>query len=340
MRRSLKSAFGLLLLAGMVAPLRAQDAPQSPQSSSPTSAIRVSSNLVYVGVNVTGSGGQFISGLRRQDFEIFDDGVRQPIAEFASDEDPAQVVLLIENSSIDWLMAKMHRSLLVDADALVAGIPSQDRVAILTYSRRTEVVSGFTSDKDATRLALKQLNDDLEHGGAVSGSLDLSSSLDATLDWLSTTRGGKTIVLFSSGFDSTPPAEWQRIHQRLASSDVRVLAISVFGDLRVPEKRKHLSQDDRDDRAFVQQGIAAGDDSLRQLSVSTGGQVFFPKDIKNFDRACSRVSQLIRGQYTLAFVPTSFDGQFHSIDVKLKHHYFASHAVEHRQGYLAAPPSN
>lgn len=335
MRCLCKIAFSFLFFAGIVFSLHAQD---SSPSSLQSPAIRVSSSLVYVGVNVTDARGHFIAGLHPKDFEVFDDGIRQPIADFVSDQDPAQIVLLIEEGSIDWLMAKVHRSLLVDADALVARIPGQDRVAILTYSNRSEIVSDFTADKEVTRGALRKLNAELDQGGAFSSSLDLSASLYDTLNWLSNSRGAKTIVLFSSGFDSTPPEQWQAIHQRIAASDVRILAISVFGDLRVPEKRHRLSQDDRDDRAFVKEGIAAGDDSLRQLALATGGRVFFPKDIKNFDRACLDAAELVRGQYTLAFVPAYFDGQLHTIDVKLKHHYFVSHVIEHRQGYIASPP--
>jgi Ca-activated chloride channel family protein len=335
MQRRWKFGFALLLFAGIAVSLRGQS---STPPAAPAQAIRVSSNLVYVGVNVTDSGGHFVSGLRAKDFEVFDSGVRQPVTGFASDQDPAQVVLLIENGAIDWLMAKMHRSLLVDADALVARIPAQDRVAILTYSDRPEIVSDFTVEKDVTRGALRKLNADLESGGALAGSLDLSASLYDTLNWLSASRGAKTIVLFSSGFDSTPPAEWLAIHQRLAAADVRILAVSVFGDLRLPEKRRHLSQDERDDRAFVKEGIDAGDSSLAQLAAATGGRAFFPKDIKAFAAAFDSVSQLIRGQYTLAFVPTVFDGQLHTIDVKLHHHPFSR--IEHRQAYLASAPSS
>lgn len=330
----------LVLFANVLGSPRSQNLPQPPQSTpfSQQPTIRVTSNLVYVGVNVADSHGHFVSGLGVKDFEIYDSGVRQAVVQFASEREPAFIVLLIENSAIDWFMAKLHRSLTGDAGAFISKIPPQDPIAILTYSNRTEVVSTFTSDRDTTLLALGQLNKELGHGGAISGALDLSRSLADTLDWLSTTGGSKTIVLFSTGFDSTPPDAWAQSRQRIAVSDVRIFAISVFGDLRIPEKHRHLSQDERQDRVFLEEGIAMADDSLRQLALTTGGHALFPKDSKEFDAACSVVSELTRGQYTLAFVPTLLDGKLHNIEVKVRGHHFAH--VEHRQAYLAAVPSS
>jgi len=333
MFRPRQFAFLCFLIAAFSQPVLAQAAAASRSSPSPSPAIRVRTNLVYVGVNVTDSHGRFVPGLRRRDFEIFDNGVRQPIADFASDDSPAEVVLLIEDGLADFLMEKIQRSLLVDAGLLVGRLPPQDRVAVLTYAGRTEVVSGFTADKRATRLVLARLNDDLAAGGVASGSLDLSASLAATLDWLSVFPGPKTIVLFSTGFDSTSPQAWQAVRSRIAASDVRILAVSSIGDLRSLPKRRHLSPDDRDERAFVNQGIAAGDQSLAQLSSLTGGRAYFPKNGKDFARVYSQIFQQIRGQYTLAFAPASLDGRLHSLAVKVKRR---GCRVGHRQAYLAA----
>jgi hypothetical protein len=79
----------LVLLSG-IAPALAQ------QPAAPPEPIRVSVDRVNVGVTVTDAHGKFIGGLRREDFQIFDDGVEQPITDFAPIDEPAQVLMLVE----------------------------------------------------------------------------------------------------------------------------------------------------------------------------------------------------------------------------------------------------
>jgi hypothetical protein len=70
---------------------------QSQQSSPPPQGtIRVSVDRVNVGVIVTDAQGRFVEGLHREDFQVFDNGTRQPLTDFVAMEEPAQVLLLIE----------------------------------------------------------------------------------------------------------------------------------------------------------------------------------------------------------------------------------------------------
>jgi hypothetical protein len=85
----------------------------------------------------------------------------------------------------------------------------------------------------------------------------------------------------------------------------------------------------------VKQVFAQADQSLRALSEATGGRVYFPRNTKEFDRAYSEIAQLVRHEYSLAFVPPSHDDRLHSIEVKVKG---SSYRVDHRQAYLAPPP--
>src|SRR5216110_1846098 len=71
-----------------------------------------------------------------------------------------------------------------------------------------------------------------------------------------TLRGKKTIVVLSTGVDTSPAEKWQAIQQKLETSDVRILAVSLSGDFRKPIKHKVLSRQEKEDRAFVKQGFA------------------------------------------------------------------------------------
>ncbi len=210
-------------------------------------------------------------------------------------------------------------------------LSSEDRVAIASYSKDPELLLDFTADKPATRFALQNLNFTLGFS-----ELNLSSSLASAIDWLGTLRGKKTIVVLSTGIDTSPAAKWPAIQQKLETSDVRILAVSLSGDFRKPLKHKVLSREEKKDRRSVKQGFAAADGNLRELSRVTGGRVYFPKNQKDFDRAYAEIAQLIRHEYSLAFTPPAHDGQVHSITVKVKGF---EQGVDHRQAYLAPVPA-
>jgi Ca-activated chloride channel homolog len=294
-----------------------------------TPPIRVNVNRVNVGVTVTDSEGHFVEGLRREDFQILDNDVEQPITDFLSVEEPAQLLLLIESGPAVLFLSTNH---LLAADALLASLAPTDRVALATYSKTPQLLVDFTANKTAARFALQEVN--FSNGFA---DLNLSLSLASAMDWLAPLPGKKTIVLLSTGFDSSPPEDPQTIQRKLLTSDIRILAISLAADFRKPaKKRKKLSPQERSNRAMVKEGFAEADQSLRELSALTGGRVYFPDNADEFHRAYAEIAQLVRHEYSLAFAPPAADGQLHSLKVKVKN---SSYQVDHRQAYLA-PPTN
>src|SRR5213080_403120 len=300
--------------------VEAQENPQKP-------TIRVGVDRVNVGVIVTDHSGHFVEGLRREDFRIFDNGIEQPLTGFAAIEEPAQVLFLIESGPAVLFLGKNH---LHSADSLLKSLAVNDRVAIASYSKEPELLLDFTPDKPAVRLALQNLNFTLGFG-----ALNLTSSLASTIDWLESFRGKKTVVVLSTGVDTSPPERWQAIQQRLRTSDVRILAVSLSGDFRKYPRWRKLSPEERENRSFVKQGFAQADQALRQLSEASGGHVYLPKNEKEFDRSYSEIAQLVRHEYSIAFSPPTSDGQLHTIQVKVKRMWCR---VDHRRAYLAPGP--
>jgi Ca-activated chloride channel homolog len=299
---------------------------QNPQGQAPT--IRVTVDRVNVGLIVTGSDGNFVDGLRREDFRLFDNGVEQPITDFLSVTEPAQVLLLIESGPAVVFLGKNH---LHAADKLLDNLSTDDRVAVASYSKDPDLLLDFTTDKATTRYALENLNFMLGFT-----DLNLSSSLASAIDWLNRVRGKKSVVVLSTGVDTSPAGKWQAIQQKLETSDVRVLAVSLSGDFRKPIKRRVLSREEKENRALVNEGFAAADESLRELSRITGGRAYFPENQRDFDRTYAEIAQLIRHEYSIAFLPPARDGQLHTITVKVKGF---ERRVDHRQAYLAPAPA-
>jgi Ca-activated chloride channel family protein len=282
---------------------------------------------VNVGVIVTDAQGRFVEGLHREDFQVLDNGVEQFVTSFLPIEEPAQLVLLMESGPAAYFLKKSE---LHAAESLLNSLSPADRVAIASYSKEPELLLDFTSDKSEAKLKLY----DLKFRTGFS-QLNLSSSVAFTLDWVASVPGKKTIVLLSTGVDTSSPENWEVLQRKLNTSDIRLVAVSVSGDLRKPTKGRKLSHDEKSDRIFVKQVFAQADQSLRELSKATGGRVYFPRNTKEFDRAYAEIAQLVRHEYSLAFAPSSFDGRLHSIEVKVR---YSSYRVDHRQAYLAPPP--
>jgi len=326
--------FFLLPLAVSLA-VAAGPGPQEPASRLDAgAAIRVDVSGVTVGVKVTTPNGKFLSGLRQEDFRIFDNGVEQSIRYFSASRDPGQLVLLIENGAEDVLLARMGKSPFAVAAGLVDTLPPATRVAAIQYSERAQVVLDFTADRDLVQGTLRAYQHQLL-GLQSSGSkaLHLSAGLTAALDWLDTVPGSKTIVLVSSGLDTSPPGSWPAIQEKFLTSDVRVIGVSILGDFRKPPRSGKLTPDQKEDRKCVSEGIAETDRWMGIISTATGGRAYFPRDAKDFARVAGEIAEIMRGDYSLGFAPPALDGHLHTIQVRVKR---VRSRVLHRNSYMAA----
>lgn len=319
------AAFALFSLSAATSPASAQQ--QAPATTEP---IRVAVDRVNVGVIVTDSKGKFVENLHQQDFQVFDNNTPQPITDFASIDVPGQVLMMVEAGPAVYLLQDSH---LFVADALLGGLAPGDRVAIVCYSAAPSPLLEFTTDKAATQAALDQIQFNLGFG-----SLNLSSSVNTLLDWLAPVAGKKTIVLVSTGVDTSTQDAMRGALARLQTGEVRILAVSMSGPLRNGTKgsKQQIQQ--------TQQTFEQADAWLKQLADSTGGRAYFPENAKAFQEAYRQIAQLVRHEYSLAFAPPVADGAAHSIEVRMRAASSVSkdkasdYHVDHRRSYIAPKP--
>ena len=310
-----------------IPPIRA-DAQQS-------EPIRVSVDRVNVGVLVTDPSGKFSEGLRRENFHIFDNGVEQPITDFLDVEEPAQALVLIEAGPAVYLLESSH---LRAAQEFLSGLSPDDRVAVVKYADAPQGLVDFTVNKQSAAAAFDDLGFNLGFG-----SLNLSASLSKVLDWLTSVQGKKTIVLLSTGVDTSSPKQIQDLLNRLQTSDVRILAVSLIGDLRNPQpaaKKKSPSPK----AAFTSQQFAEADMLLRQIAQTTGGQAYFPANSNELPAVFAHIAQIVRHEFNLAFVPPTHDGAIHSLEVRVavpsgELAGAPVYRVDCRRAYLAPAPA-
>jgi Ca-activated chloride channel family protein len=300
----------------------AQEAPAKPEQT-----IRVNVARVNVGVVVTDEKGKFVEGLRREAFHVFDNGAERRITEFASIEEPGQVLLLVEAGPAAYFLQNAN---LFAADTMLKGLSEADRVAVARYTDAPLGIQDFTTDRMGTQTALSSIQFNLGFA-----DLNLSSSLSGVLDWLERVPGKKTIVLISTGVDTSPSAAATELQTRLRVGEVRILCVSTSGPLRNGKQggKAKIQQ--------MQDEFAAADQRLEAIAELTGGRAYFPMNGKAFQETYKQVAELVRHEYSLAFALPLADGAIHSIEVKIDRvgaagkSAPAAYRVDHRKGYQA-----
>lgn len=321
--------------------------PQAPQhETSQAAPIRVSVARVNVGVVVTDSGGKFAQGLRRENFHVFDNGVEQPITDFLAVEEPAQTLMLIEAGPAVYLVEGGH---LQAARAFLNGLSADDRVAVVKYADSAQGLIDFTADKQSAAAAFEDLSFNLGFG-----SLNLSSSLAKVLDWITGVQGKKTIVLLSTGVDTSPEKDIRDLLQRLRTSDVRILAVSLTGNLRTPGTATGKKKAPSAKAAMTAEQFAEADMLLREIAEATGGQAYIPTNANELATIFAQVAQIVRHEFSLAFIPPVQDGAVHTLEVSLgadtanggdaaravPPETFSSYRVDYRRAYVAPKAAN
>jgi Ca-activated chloride channel homolog len=320
-----RSVFVVCLLLHAIAIAAQEQAPEAAKS------IHVEVNRVNVGVIVTDNKGNFVEGLQRENFQILDGAAVQPVTDFAPVDTPAEVLLLIEAGPAVYLLQDSH---LYVASSLLSGLSPDDAVAIAAYNDSATPLVDYTTDKRAVENALDSIRFNLGFG-----NLNLAKSLNTVLDWLARIPGKKSVVLISTGVDTSPPETMQALIPRLQTGDVRIFAISMSGPLRNGKKGtpQQIQQ--------TQQAFEQADAWLKTLADASGGRAYFPESAKAFEQTYRQIAQLVRHEYSLAFAPPKADGAVHAIDVKVlpsgdnQNNNGSDYNVVHRRGYLAPKPA-
>ncbi len=155
--------------------------------------IKVDTSLVNVPFKVLDRSGRFVKGLQQTDFEVYEEGKKQEIALFSTEQQKFTVVLLIDVS----LSSKFKINEIQNAAiAFTNQLRKDDRVMVIAFNEVVAVLCEPTSDREVMSNAIKQT----EFGGGTS----LYEAVDFTLkERLAKIPGRKAIVLFTDGVDTT-----------------------------------------------------------------------------------------------------------------------------------------
>jgi Ca-activated chloride channel homolog len=189
---------------------RGEQEPQRPD------AIKVNTALVTVPVVVTDRYGQFVTGLSRNDFKVHENGEPQQIASFSSTEAPFNVALLIDTSrSTKNKLGAIRKAAL----NFVKQLQPNDRVLIVTFDEKVNILGDFTSDRREIERAIRSVKS--------SYATSLYDAIHLTInEKLAQIKGRKAIVALTDGVDTwSRQATYESTLELIATAGVSAYAI-------------------------------------------------------------------------------------------------------------------
>jgi len=300
------------------------------KASGDEDVIRVSTDLVTVPVSVFERSGVYVSGLRRNDFKVFDNGKEQEIAYFGNNEVPFSVILLIDTSGSTDSKIRDIQTAALD---FVGNLLPTDKVMVAQFSDGLDTLCDFTSDRAAIEKAIRRVS-----GG---GATNLYRSVEEVLKkkQLRTMEGRKAVVLFTDGVDTYDnESGFEKSLAVAEESDAVVYTayyntfLSMHGiggagpmsgipDLSVPRVKGMRAEDYNHGRVY-----------LEELARVTGGKMFRSEQ-SGLRGALDGIANDLGNQYVIGFYPADSgqDGEKRSIKVRVNR---PAVAIRARDSYI------
>lgn len=254
-------------------------AQEAPPPGEPGFTLYAASQLVVLNVAVQDKRGSNIRGLKEQDFKIFEDGHPQPIKQFAPEDRPVTLGIIVDNSGS---MRSRQPEVVTAALAFVRASNPQDETFVVNFNDRAfeglPPAISFSNDPQELRAALL--------GPTPDGRTALYDALVLAADHLQKGKWeNKALLLISDGGDNNSNHTFADAIHALQTSGATVYSIALYD----PDEREHNL------------GV------LHRLSTMSGGETFEPKDISEIAPLCLRIAADIRASYTLAYTPPAID---------------------------------
>jgi Ca-activated chloride channel family protein len=241
--------------------------------------------LVEVYATVTDATGGPVTGLKREDFELQEDGEAQEVSAFAAGEFPLTAVLGIDRS---WSMAgEPLRLAKVASQAFLRQLRPSDRSMAVAIGSDPEVIAPLSNDHAQQQRAIDALDP--------WSTTSLHDAIISILDRLEGEPGRLAVVVFSDGVDRYSAATASQVVERARQSQALIYPITLGRD-RPP--------------------LAA------ELAVVSGGRSFLIRDARALDETFTTIARELRYQYLLGYTPArpghSGARQWRSIRVRVK----------------------
>jgi Ca-activated chloride channel homolog len=307
-------------------------------------------DLVNVTATVTDDDGRFVSGLRREDFTVYEDGKLQDVSHFSNDRVPVSLGIVLDTSG-SMSPEKMSAARSAIDRLIYELLDKDDELFLVEFATRASLRQDWTTDRALISRAVRNVS-------ATGGT----AIYDAVATAIPTAQAGmhvkKALLVISDGNDTNSTTSVGTLRQQIRESDVLVYALGIDGPgrrtqaapppVQIPMPLPFPFPNGRRPRPGLPPigggsggggwSSAPGDrvnaDALRQITDDTGGRTEIVRGSEGLGPATARIADELSKQYYLGYSSnTERDGQWHSIRVNVKDRRLT---VRARRGYIAS----
>lgn len=315
--------------------------PTSGQNKKKDRTLRVDVNLVLVTASVTDPYDRIITGLGPDNFEIYENGERQEIIKFSSEDGPVSVVIILDTSG------SMSNKIGPAKLALISFTKSanpQDEFALIYFDngRAVPATTGFT-DADNLRTNLLTM--------APHGQTPLLDSIYLALIQMGKAQkeNRRAIIIISDGGDNHSRYNERDIKNLVKESETQIYSIGIFD-----KDNSFGAPIDRLNSGIPLEEIY-GPELLNDITNMTGGRAFTIQSVAGLEDTVEKIGNELRNQYLLGYRPNTKDwgkdkkskkdktgrGEWRKIKVKVRPpRGLPPLTVRAKSGYYAPIPAN
>jgi Ca-activated chloride channel homolog len=224
-------------------------------------------------------GTKLVQDLKKEDFQVFEDGVKQSVISFQHSDLPVSIALVVDNSGS---MSKKRPSVNKSALDLVEASNPQDEAFVVNFSDEAFIDQEFTGNINKLREGLSHIE---SRGGTALYDAVVASADKLVAD---ARKPKQVLVIITDGEDNASTLTLEQTIRRVQQlSGPVIYSIGLlFGDEMSHSEVRHARR------------------ALEMLSTETGGIAFFPKSIEQVDEIAAEVARDIRSQYTIGYHST------------------------------------
>lgn len=270
--------------------------------------LRINSNLVPVPASVVDGGGNALTDLKLDDFELRVDGQLRPLSDLSRSETPVRLAMLFDNSGSLLAFRDLEKQAAKRFFAKV--MRSYDQAAIYSVSTDNYIAQPLTSD-------IRRLEQTIDGFGKPEGGTSLFDAVVEAAAYLRPYHGRKVIVIVSDGADTTSRLTFEETLKQvlIENCEVYVVQTGFYENANVRD--------------------LAAERRMEVLTTDTGGAVYMPKVPGDLEAAFVQIAADLAQQYVLSYYATTErrDGQYHTIALSVKARKGAR--VRSRRGFYA-----
>jgi len=255
-------------------------------------------------------GSQIVQNLTKNDFQVYEDGVKQNIISFQHTDLPVSMGLVVDNSGS---MYRKRPAVNKSALDLISASNPNDEAFVVNFSDEAFIDQDFTSN-------ISKLRDGLSHIESRGGTA-LYDAVVASADKLvaDAKRPKQVLVVITDGEDNASTLTLEqtiRRVQQLSGPEIYTIGL-LFGDEMTHSEIRHARR------------------ALEMMSTETGGMAFFPRSMEQVDQIAAEVARDIRSQYTIGYHSTkpSSEPGFRRVQVTAEQAGMGKLTVRTRTGY-------